>query len=111
MSKAVREAQEEAAERELAGRSDHGARALAEAIGVLAGLERALTVGVAQRPWVVVFGEGKMVPLTEMVTDKRSRSGRVHSMARSAAANGGLGARWNNGSEEHRESGKGGWEP
>jgi hypothetical protein len=48
MSEAVREAREEAAERELAGRSKHGTRAFDEASAVLAGLERALTAEVRQ---------------------------------------------------------------
>lgn len=48
MNEAVRKAREEAAEGELSGRRDQGARALDETRAVLAGLERALTAEVGQ---------------------------------------------------------------
>jgi hypothetical protein len=106
----VNEMREAAAERELAGASDAASQNAERACAVQAALERALTPGVAQRFCIVVFDESKMVSLTDMVTDMRSRSGHVQSISCAAAASGGFSPRWRSGWEQPRESGKGGQE-
>ena len=109
MNEAAREAREEAAERELTGRSPHGGRTVGEASAVLAGLERALTAQVApQQLRTVPVGEGMIVSLMEKLMERRPRSGRVYSVIWTAAVNGGLSLqRWNR-CEAAQECTKGG---
>ncbi len=112
MNEAAREAREEAAERELTGQSDHGARKLDEASALLAGLERALTVQVPPLQLRTVPVDGHtIVSLMEKLTERRPRSGRVYSVGWTLAVNGGLRLRPRNGWGEPRESRKGGQEP
>jgi hypothetical protein len=112
MNEAAREAREEAAERELTGRSPHGGRTVGEASAVLAGLERALTAQVApQQLRTVSVDERMIVSLTAKLLHRRRRSGRVYSVVWAVASNGGLNPGPRNGWEEPRESRKGGQEP
>jgi len=112
MNEAAREAREEAAERELTGRSNHGVRTVDEASAVQAGLERALTAQVPPLQMQTAPVEERMiVSLMEKLTDRRPRSRRVYAMVWTAAANGRLSLRPRNGWEGPRESGKGGQEP
>ena len=112
MNEAAREAREEAAERELTGRSIHGGRTVDEASAVLAGLERALTAHEPpQQLRAAPVEERMIVSLMGKLTDRRPRSGRVYPVVWTAAANGGLNPRPRNGWEGPRESGKGGQEP
>lgn len=112
MPREVREMREAAAEHELTGRSNHGVRTVDEASAVQAGLERALTLQVPpQQLRTVPVDERMVVSLTEQLTDRRPRSGRVYSVVWTAAANGGLSVRPRNRWEGPQESGKGGREP
>jgi hypothetical protein len=112
MNEAAREAREEAAERELTGRSQHGGRTVGEASAVLAGLERALTAQVAPQQLRTVPVDGRtIVSLMEKLTERRPRSGRVYSVGWTLAVNGGLRLRPRNGWERPRESWEGGREP
>jgi hypothetical protein len=109
MSEAVREAREEAAERELSRGSDHGAWALDEANGVLVALERALTAHSPPQPRSTIpVDKSMMVSLTAKSMNKRPWSGRVLSVVWTVAANGKLSLqRWNRW-EASQESTKGG---
>jgi hypothetical protein len=109
MNEAAREAREEAAERELTGRSQHGVRTVDEASAVLAGLERALTAQEApQQLRAAPVEERMIVSLMGKLTDRRPRSGRVYPVVWTAAANGGLSLRRWNRWEAAQESTKGG---
>ncbi len=104
MNEAARDVREEAAERELIGRSNDDARGADEASAVQAGLERALTMQVPpQRLRTVPIDERMMVSLTENLTTKRPRRGRLYSGGWTTAANGGL--RWE-GPQESRKGGQ-----
>jgi hypothetical protein len=112
MNEAAREAREEAAERELTGRSNHGGRTVDEARAVQAGLERALTAQVPPLQIQTVPVEERMiVSLMEKLMERRPRSRRVCAMVWTAAADGGLSLRRWNRWEAAQESTKGGQEP
>ena len=109
MNEAAREAREEAAERELTGRSTHAVRAVDEASAVQAGLERALTAQVPPlQIQTVPVEERTTVSLMEKLTERRPHSGRVWSVVWTAAANGGLSLRRRNRWEAAQEGTKGG---
>jgi hypothetical protein len=109
MNEAVREAREEAAERELTGRSNDCVRTVDEASAVQAALERALTAHSPPQPRSTVpVNKSMMVSLTAKSMNKRPWSGRVFAVVRTVAANGGLSLqRWNR-REASQESAKGG---